>query len=70
VAVGRTREEAERKSVETIAGMPVSGHPLVISSAIFRHRCTIVLCKPLEHVDEDNVWFVEAPLLEGGAYSN
>ena len=27
---------------------------------------TVVLCKPLEHVNKDHVWFAEAPLLKGG----
>ena len=70
VGVRRAREEAEGEGVKTVAGMPVGGHPLAIRIAIFcRHR-TIVLRKPLKHVNEDNVWFPEAPLLEGGTHLN
>jgi hypothetical protein len=68
VGVCRAREEAEGEGVKTVAGMPVGGHPLVICIAIFCRRRTIVLCEPLEHVDKDDVWLAEAPLLEGGTH--
>jgi hypothetical protein len=48
--------------------MPVGGHPLAIRIPIFCRRCTVVLRKPLEHVDKDNVWLAKAPLLEGGTH--
>ena len=70
VGIGHTRKKAKCKGIETVAGMPVGGHPLEIRIAIFRRHCTVVLRKPLEHVDKDNFWFAEAPLLEGGAYPN
>jgi hypothetical protein len=70
VGVRRAREEAEGEGIKTIAGMPVGGHPLAICIAIFRRRRTVVLREPLEHVDEDNVWLAEAPLLEGGTHTN
>ena len=70
IGVRRTREEAEGEGVETVPRMPVSGHLLAICIAIFSCRCTVVLHQPLEHGDEDNVWFAEAPLLEGGPHPN
>ncbi len=70
VGVRHAREEAEGEGVNTVAGMPVGGHPLVICIAIFRCRRTVVLREPLEHVDEDNVWLAGAPLLEGGMHTN
>jgi hypothetical protein len=68
VGVRRAREEAEGEGVKTITGMLVGGHLLAIRIAIFRRRRTVVLREPLEHVNEDNVWLVEAPLLEGGTH--
>ncbi len=69
VGIRRAREEAEGEGVKTVAGMPVGGHPLAIRIAIFRRRRTVMLSEPLKHVDENNVWFAEAPLLEGGAHT-
>ncbi len=68
VGVPRACEEAEGEGVKTIAGMPVGGHPLAICIAIFHRRLTVVLREPFEHVDEDNVWLAEAPLLESGTH--
>ena len=68
IGVCCAREEAEGEGVKTVAGMPVGGHPLAICITIFHRRCTVVLREPLKHVDKDNVWFAEEPLLEGGAY--
>ena len=69
VGIRRAREEAEGEGVKTVAGMPVGGHPLAIRIAIFRRRRPVMLSEPLKHVDENNVWFAEAPLLEGGAHT-
>ena len=68
VGVSRACEEAGCKGIKTVAGMPVGSHPLAIRIAIFRRHRTVVLREPLEHGDEDNVWFAKAPLLEGGVY--
>jgi hypothetical protein len=70
VGVRCAREEAEGEGVKTVAGMPVGGHPLAICVPIFRRRRTVVLREPLEHVNKDNVWLAEAPLLEGGTHPN
>ncbi len=65
IGVGRARNEAEGKGVESVTGIPVGSHPLAVHVVIFRHRRTAVLSKPLKHVNEDNVQFTEALLLEG-----
>jgi hypothetical protein len=70
IGVSRARKEAEGEGIKTVAGIPVSGHPLAIHIAIFCPCRTLVLREPLEHVNENNVWFAEAPLLEGGTHPN
>ena len=67
IGIGCVREEAEVEGIEAVAGMPVGSHPLVIHIAIFCCCCTMRLHKQLKHVNKDNVWSAEAPLLEGGA---
>ncbi len=56
IGVGRTREEAEGKGIKSVTGMPAGGHPLAVHDAIFRHCHTVVLSKPVKHVDEDMCW--------------
>ena len=70
IGVGCAREVAEGKGVKAVVKMPVSGHPLAKYIAIFLCPHTVVLREPLKHVNEDNVWFTKALLLEGGVYPN
>ena len=58
------------RASKTVARMPVGNHPLANCITIFHRRCTVVLCKPLKHVDKDNAWFAVAPLLESDTYPN
>ncbi len=55
-----TCEEAEDECVETIGGMPVGRHVLMVCFMILRHSLTIVVDKPHKHVNKNNVQFAKA----------
>ncbi len=50
-------EEAKDKCVETVSRMPVSHHALTVCFAILYHSLSIVVDKPHEHIDKNNVRF-------------
>jgi hypothetical protein len=58
----RAGEEAEDKCVETVGKMPVGCHALMVCFAILRRSLTIVVDKPHDHADKNDVWFAKVPL--------
>ncbi len=61
--VRSTREEAEEEGIKPVSGVPVSGHALPVCLAILGHRLTVLVDKPEEEVNKDNIGLTEAPLL-------
>jgi hypothetical protein len=48
--------------------VPISGHALPVCLAILGHCLTILVDKPEEEVDKDNIRLAKAPLLEGSMH--
>ncbi len=61
---GRTGEKVEDKVVESIGRIPIRSHALVICFAVLRCCLSVMVDKPQEHVNEDEVGLVEVLLLE------
>ncbi len=57
--------EAQYKDVRLVSRMPLSSHALAICFTVFIGRLAIMVDKPYEHLDKDNVGLAEVPLLEG-----
>jgi hypothetical protein len=57
-------EEAEDESIEPIGGVPIGGHALPVCLAVLGCCLTVLVDKPEEEVDKDDVRLAEAPLLE------
>jgi hypothetical protein len=67
--VGSTGEEAKDDGIKAISRVPIGSHALLaVRLAIFSGCLAILFDKPEEKVNEDDVWFTEAALLEGGAH--
>ncbi len=65
--VARSGEEAMDEGVKAISGMPIGSHTVTIPPAIFGGCLAIVLDKPEEEINEDNVGFAETMLEDGRA---
>jgi hypothetical protein len=66
--VRSSSEEAEDESIKLVGRLPIGGHALSICLAIFGHRLTVLVDKPEEEVDKDNIRLMKVPLLEGSAH--
>ncbi len=64
----RAGEQVEEECVEAVSRMPIGSHLLPVCFAILGHCFAVVVDKPQEHIDKDDIWLAEAPLLEGGAH--
>jgi len=56
-------EEVEDEGIKPVSGVPISGHALLVCLVIFGHCLTVLVDKPEEEVNEDNIRLAEAPLL-------
>ncbi len=61
-------EEVEDEGIEPIGGVPIGGHALPVGLAILGRHLTVLVDKPGEEVDKDNIRLSKAPLLEGSAH--
>jgi hypothetical protein len=61
-------EEAEDKGIKSIGGVPIGSHALLVCLAILSHCLTVLVDKPEEEVDKDNIRLLKVPLLEGSAH--
>jgi hypothetical protein len=61
-------EEAEDEGIKPVGGVPIGGHVLPVCLTILGHSLTVLVDKPEEEVDKDNIRLVEVPLLEGSAH--
>ncbi len=59
-----TGEEVQYEDIESVGRMPVSSHALAICLAVFGDCLAIMVEKPCENLDKDDVGLAEAPLLE------
>jgi hypothetical protein len=64
----RAGEKVEDECVKTVGRMLIGGHLLPILFAILGLCFAVVVNKPREHIDKENILLVEAPLLEGRAH--
>jgi hypothetical protein len=60
-------EEAKDEGIKPIGRVPIGGHALPVCLAILGHCLTILVDKPEEEVNKDNIKLAEVPLLEGSA---
>ncbi len=58
-------EEAEDEGIKPISGVPISSHALLVCITILGHCLTVLVDKPEEEVDNDDIRLAKAPLLEG-----
>ncbi len=58
-----TSEEAEDEDIKPVGGVPIGGHALPVRLAILGRRLTVLVDKPEEEVDEDDIGLAEVPLL-------
>jgi hypothetical protein len=63
-----TGEEAKDEGIKSIGGVPISGHALPVRLTILGHHLTVLIDKPEEEVDKDNIGLAEAPLLGGSTH--
>ncbi len=63
-----TGEEAEDKGIKPVGGVPIGSHALPVCLAILGCRLTILVDKPEEEVNKDNIGLPEAPLLGGSVH--
>jgi hypothetical protein len=64
----RAGEKAENKCIKAIGRMPIGGHLLPDCFAILDCHFAKVVNKPQEYINKDNIWLVDASLLEGGMH--
>jgi hypothetical protein len=55
-------EEAKDECVQTVGGMPVGHHALMVCFAIFCRSLSVVVDKPHKHINKNYGWFAKAPL--------
>ncbi len=56
-------EEKEDEGIKPVGKVPIGGHALLVCLAIFGRCFTVLVDKPEEEVNEDNIRLAEAPLL-------
>ncbi len=61
-------EEAEDEGIEPFSGMPIGSHVLPVCLAILSCCLTILVDKPEEEVDKEDIRLAEAPPLEGSTH--
>jgi hypothetical protein len=57
-------EEVESKGIEPVGGVPIGSHALPVRLTILGRRLTILVDKPEEEVNKDNIRLTQVPLLE------
>ncbi len=65
--IGGAGEEPKDESVEAIGRVPIGSHLLLVGLAILGSRLAVLVDKPEEEIDKNDVRFAEATLLEGRA---
>ncbi len=55
-------EEVKDKCVKTVGRIPVGRHALMVCFGILCRSLSIVVNKPHEHINKNNVWFAKVPL--------
>jgi hypothetical protein len=58
----------EDEGIKPIGGVPIGGHVLPVHLAILGCRLAVMVDKPEEEVNKDDIRLAEAPLLEGSAH--
>jgi hypothetical protein len=66
--VRSTGEEAEDEGIKPISTAPIGSHALPVRLAILGRHLTVLVDKPEEEVDKDDIGLAEVPLLGGGMH--
>ncbi len=61
-------EEAEDEGIEPVRGVTIGSHALLIRLQILGCRLTVLVDKPEEEVNKDNIKLAKVPLLKGSMH--
>jgi hypothetical protein len=61
-------EEAEDEGIKPVGGVPIGSHALPVCLAILGRRLTILIDKPEEEVNKNDIRLAKVPLLKESAH--